>query len=311
MTPSKSVRQVVAGGVSGCVAKTIIAPMDRVKILLQAQHPYYKQYGVFSAMFQIAKREGVIALWKGNSMMMLRIFPYASMQFFAYENFKLFYTKHFGKRPLNNMLSGSSAGVAAVLSTYPLDMVRSRLAFQITGEHRYKGIIDAVKIIYSTEGARGFYRGIAPTLIGMVPYAGLAFYTYEGLKHMGLEFFPETLAKQDPYNDSVLVLRHWAAMMIGGFAGAIGQTVSFPCDVARRRMQLAAVLPNPEQYKSIWSTWKTVYENDGIRRGLYRGLSINYIRVIPQQAITFTVYEFMKALLRLNEPNVVNQKPSN
>lgn len=308
MATSKNARQIVAGGVAGCVSKTCIAPMDRVKILLQAQHPYYKQYGVFAALRQIIKREGILSLWKGNSMMMLRIFPYASIQFFAFERFKLFYTKRLGKRPFNSLLSGSSAGVTAVLATYPLDMVRSRLAFQITGEHRYHGIAHAVRTIYATEGIRGFYRGIAPTVLGMVPYAGLSFYTFEGLKYTGIELFPELLAKQDPYNDNVLVLRHWAAMMIGGFAGAIGQTISFPCDVARRRMQLSGVLPNPEQYRSIWSTWMAVYKADGIKRGLFRGLSINYIRVVPQQAIAFTVYEFMRAVLRLNKPNVKQDK---
>lgn len=279
--------------------------MDRVKILLQVQHPYYKHHGVFSTVIEIVKREGVLALWKGNSMMMLRIFPYASIQFFAFERFRNFYTGLFGEWHVNNLISGSSAGIAAVLVTYPMDMVRARLAFQITGEHVYNGIADAFATIYAKEGGvRGFYRGISATLAGMIPYAGFSFYTFETLKHVGIDYFPGFLAKQDPYNDEVMVLRPWASMLVGGLAGAVAQTISFPCDVARRRMQLATLLPESHQYDRLWSTWVAVYKKDGIRRGLFRGLSINYIRVIPQQAIAFTVYEFMRATLRLNEPNV-------
>ena len=298
---NKFLKQLFAGGISGCCAKTVVSPLDRTKILLQAQHPYYKQLGVFRCMWEIIKREGFVSLWKGNTVMMVRIFPYSAIQFFSFEKYKLFYQSLFGDGHVNKLLAGSSAGVTSVLSTYPLDMVRTRIAFQITGEHRYHSTINAFTTIYKTEGGfRGLYSGISATLIGMIPYAGVAFYTFNTLKETLIQYAPEIFARPDMHNQDVLVLRTWASLSCGGFAGAISQTVSFPCDVARRRMQLAGVLPESESYKTVWSTLVAIYKQNGIARGLYRGLSINYIKVVPQQAVAFTVYEFMKEIVGLN-----------
>ena len=295
-------KQLFAGGISGCIAKSVIAPLDRTKILLQAHHPYYKHYGVFRCMWEISKREGFFSLWKGNAMMMIRIFPYAACQFFCFERFKSFYGPFIGDGHFNKLLSGSSAGVISVLLTYPLDMVRARLAFQITGEHQYHSIVHAFSSIYKSEGGvQGFYRGINPTLAGMIPYAGVSFYAFNALKELLINMSPSTFARHDKNAPDVYVLKTWVSLCCGGFAGAISQTVSFPFDVARRRMQLANVLPDSHKYKTMWSTLRSVYREHGISNGLYRGLSINYIRVVPQQAVAFTVYEFTKEMIGLNK----------
>ena len=295
-------KQLFAGGISGCVAKTAIGPLDRTKILLQAHHPYYKQYGVVQCMLQISKREGFFSLWKGNTMMMIRIFPYAALQFFSFEHFKSLYLPLLGNGHVNKLVSGSSAGVVAVLCTYPLDMVRARLAFQITGEHRYESIKHAFTKIYKNEGGlKGFYSGINPTIVGMIPYAGVSFYAFNALKETLINVAPQTVARHDKNAPDVLVLKTWVSLCCGGFAGAISQTVSFPFDVARRRMQLANILPDSHKFRTMWTTLKSVYIEHGIYNGLYRGLSINYIRVVPQQAVAFTVYEFAKEIIGLNK----------
>ena len=296
------IKQLFVGGISGCCAKTVIGPFDRTKILLQAQHPYYRQYGVFRCMWEISKREGVLSLWKGNTVMMARIFPYSAIQFFSFERYKRLYQSLFGNAHFPILMAGSSAGVTSVLATYPLDMVRTRIAFQVTGEHKYQNVFHAFGSIYKHEGGfKAFYSGISATIVGMIPYAGVAFYTFNTLKDLFINFAPDVLARPDMHAPDVLVLRTWVALCCGGFAGAISQTVSFPCDVARRRMQLANVLPDPQNYKTIWSTLVTVYRQNGVAHGLFRGLSINYIKVIPQQAVAFTVYEFLKELVGLNK----------
>ncbi|CAK8671923.1 unnamed protein product [Clavelina lepadiformis] len=295
------IKQLLAGGIAGCCAKTVIGPLDRTKILLQAHHPYYREFGIFRCMWEIGRREGPMSLWKGNTMMMIRIFPYAAIQFFSFERYKNFYETLWSGWHFNKLLAGSSAGVTSVVCTYPLDMVRTRIAFQITGEHRYKNIPHAFRTIYFKEGGiRAFYRGMSATIVGMVPYAGVSFYTFTTLKDLCIKLWPGTLARQDMHSPDTLVLRTWVSLGCGGLAGAISQTVSFPCDVARRRMQLAAVLPDSHKYQGIWSTLVAVYTQHGMVKGLYRGLSINYLRVVPQQAVAFTVYEFVKELVGLN-----------
>ncbi|XP_038148833.1 graves disease carrier protein [Cyprinodon tularosa] len=304
-TPAKIdyywLRSFVAGGVAGCCAKTTIAPLDRVKILLQGQSPHYKHLGVFSTLTAVPKKEGILGLYKGNGAMMVRIFPYGAIQFMAFDKYKKLLNTRIGiSGHIHRLMAGSMAGMTAVICTYPLDVVRARLAFQVKGHHHYSGIVDVFHSIYRKEGASGFYRGLTPTLIGMAPYAGLSFFTFGTLKSLGLKNFPEQLGRPSSDNPDVLVLKTHVNLLCGGAAGAFAQTVSYPLDVARRRMQLGTALPDSDQCGSPMKTLKYVYEKYGIKRGLYRGLSLNYIRCVPSQAMAFTTYEFMKQVLHLN-----------
>ncbi|KAF3708220.1 Graves disease carrier protein [Channa argus] len=295
-------RSFAAGGVAGCCAKTTIAPLDRVKILLQAQNPHYKHLGVFSTIKAVPKKEGFLGLYKGNGAMMVRIFPYGAIQFMAFDNYKKFLSKKIGiSGHIHRLMAGSMAGMTAVICTYPLDVIRVRLAFQVKGEHRYTGIANAFHTIYLKEGGiLGFYRGLTPTLIGMAPYAGFSFFTFGTLKSLGLKHFPEMLGRPSSDNPDVLILKTRVNLLCGGVAGAIAQTISYPLDVARRRMQLGIVLPDSEKCVSLSKTLTYVYKKYGVKKGLYRGLSVNYIRCVPSQAVAFTTYEFMKQVLHLN-----------
>lgn len=142
-------KSLVAGGVAGMCSKTTVAPLDRVKILLQAQNKHYKHLGVFSGLKEIVQREAFFALYKGNFAQMIRIFPYAAMQFTAFELYKKYLGGLFQNYThIDKFLAGSAAGVTAVTITYPLDTIRARLAFQVTGEHLYTGIKHAAVTIF-------------------------------------------------------------------------------------------------------------------------------------------------------------------
>ncbi|CAL8298695.1 unnamed protein product [Merluccius merluccius] len=296
------VRSFVAGGVAGCCAKSTVAPLDRVKILLQAQNPHYKHLGVLETVRAVPKKEGYLGLYRGNGAMMVRIFPYGAIQFMAFDNYKKLLSKRLGiSGHIHHLMAGSMAGITAVICTYPLDVVRARLAFQVKGDQRYTGIINAFQTIYHKEGGvPGFYRGLGPTVIGMAPYAGFSFFTFDTLKSLGLKHFPELLGRRSSDNPDVLVLKTHVNLLCGGMAGAIAQTISYPLDVARRRMQLGAVLPDSEKCLKLRKTLQYVYNEYGVKKGLYRGLSLNYIRCVPSQAVAFTTYEFMKQVLHLN-----------
>ncbi|XP_066549207.1 solute carrier family 25 member 16 isoform X1 [Amia ocellicauda] len=296
------IRSFVAGGVAGCCAKSTIAPLDRVKILLQAQNPHYSHLGVFETLCAVPKKEGYLGLYKGNGAMMVRIFPYGAIQFMSFDNYKKFLNKKLGiSGHVHRLMAGSMAGMTAVICTYPLDVIRARLAFQVKGEHGYTGIANAFQTIYKHEGGvKGFYRGLTPTLIGMAPYAGFSFFTFGTLKSLGLAHAPELLGKPSSDNPDVLVLKAHVNLLCGGIAGAIAQTISYPLDVARRRMQLGTILPDSEKCLTLTKTLKYVYTKYGVKGGLYRGLSLNYIRCVPSQAVAFTTYELMKQVLHLN-----------
>lgn len=195
-------------------SKTTVAPLDRIKILLQAHQTHYKHLGVFSGLMHIVKKESFLALYKGNGAQMVRIFPYAATQFTAFEIYKKvswdemmwnckasqkfpfqYFARLFGPTPYikhaDKFFAGAGAGLTAVTLTYPLDTIRARLAFQVTGEHKYTGILHTATTILKEEGGvRGLYRGFVPTLMGMVPYAGLSFYCFEVLKYACMKYSP-------------------------------------------------------------------------------------------------------------------------
>jgi len=294
-------KTLLAGGIAGCCAKTTVAPFDRVKILLQAQNRHYRHLGVISTANTVCKHEGMAGLFKGNGAQMVRIFPYAAIQFASYEHYKRFLKKLKLPSQMDKLAAGSLAGMTAVSLTYPLDVIRARLAFQVAGENMYTGVVDAFKVILTQEGGmRALYKGIVPTMLGMAPYAGLSFYCFETLKKICIDHFPGTLGKPSSSSNNGLVLILPAKLICGGLAGAFAQTVSYPLDVARRKMQLARMLPDPHKFSNWYNTLCVVVKEDGIRKGLYRGLSVNYIKVTPMVAVSFSTYELMKQVLGLD-----------
>ena len=166
----------------------------------------------------------------------------------------------------------------------------------------YTGIANAAVRIFKDEGgARALYRGFVPTLMGMVPYAGLSFYSFEYLKYGCIKYLPSFTCHPCPKNTGGVVLAVPAKLICGGLAGAIAQSISYPLDVTRRRMQLALMNPDTKHYaKGMFSTLKYIYINHGVVKGLYRGMSINYMRAIPMVAVSFSTYELMKQLLNLD-----------
>ncbi|KAJ8975240.1 hypothetical protein NQ317_007360 [Molorchus minor] len=281
-------KNLLCGGIAGMVSKTAVAPLDRVKILLQAHSRHHESHGVWSGFKHVSRREGILALYKVYSIS---------------EIYKKLLDGIFGEMShIDKFLAGAGAGLTSVTLTYPLDTIRARLAFQITGEHLYSGIAHAASTIFKEEGGiRALYRGFTPTLMGMVPYAGLSFYCFEYLKFGCMKYLPRLTCKPYDKNTGGLVLSVPAKLICGGLAGAVAQSVSYPLDVTRRRMQLAMMNPDTHHFaKGMFSTLGKIYGDHGIIKGLYRGMSINYMRAIPMVAVSFSTYELCKQIMNLD-----------
>ncbi|KAG8762834.1 hypothetical protein FRC11_007551 [Ceratobasidium sp. 423] len=215
------IRTGIAGGTAGCIAKTVVAPLDRVKILFQTSNPNFQKYsgtwtGAFRAIRDINQTNGLAGLFQGHSATLLRVFPYAAIKFLAYDrvHYALMPTRA-DETNLKRFFAGAFSGTLSVFLTYPLELIRVRMAYQTQSSSRH-AFVDAVRAIYAegkvhpppsvvhtsvhansssavatmtkasplftTFPVSKFYRGFSVTLIGMVPYAGTSFLAWGALR---------------------------------------------------------------------------------------------------------------------------------
>jgi len=313
-----ALRSGLAGGVAGCVAKTVVAPLDRVKILFQASNPDFQKYagtwrGAFTAGADIYQRVGFRGLFQGHSATLLRIFPYAGIKFMAYDQIHLLLMPtRASETNVRRFIAGSLCGVISVFCTYPLELVRVRLAFQTRSIQAKQGVSyrptlsSTISTIYSeskqldTTTLTGrskpaliarfpllsFYRGFMVTVMGMIPYAGTSFLTWGYLRSIYVPLLPSgRSSRATPVRD----------LVIGAISGAISQTVSYPFEVIRRRMQVGG-LTQPTKWMPLNETVASIWKKSGWR-GFFVGLGIGYLKIIPMTAVSFAVWEGGKRFL--------------
>ncbi|CAN4108380.1 unnamed protein product [Withania somnifera] len=306
-------KSLVAGGVAGGVSRTAVAPLERLKILLQVQNPHNIKYnGTISGLKYIWRTEGFKGLFKGNGTNCARIVPNSAVKFFSYEQASkgilYLYQQQTGNEdaqltPLLRLGAGACAGIIAMSATYPMDMVRGRITVQTEkSPYQYRGMVHALSTILREEGRRALYKGWLPSVIGVIPYVGLNFAVYESLK--------DWLVKTKPLGlvDDSAELGVITRLACGAVAGTVGQTVAYPLDVVRRRMQMvgwkdAASIVTGDgrsktslEYSGMVDTFRKTVRYEGFR-ALYKGLVPNSVKVVPSIAIAFVTYEQVKDLL--------------
>lgn len=284
---NKIITSLIAGAVAGAVAKTVIAPLDRTKIHFQISNIQFSVRDAYVFLCNTWRNEGFLALWRGNSATMARIIPYAAIQYTAHEQYKrvlMCNSKRKHLPPAKRFIVGSMAGVTASSMTYPLDLVRARMA--VTAKDRYHNLFEVIVKIKKEEGLRTLYRGFVPTLYGSVIYSGLGFCTYETLKKWHAEY--------NKGKDLTLAER----LCFGACAGLLSQSASYPLDIIRRRMQTAGVTGHSHDYRSVSETFRIILKEEGFRRGLYKGLSINWVKGPIAVGVSFATFDVTTLWLR-------------
>lgn len=317
-------------------AKTVVAPLDRVKILFQASNPQFAKYtgswtGLVAAIRDIKRSEGPRGLYKGHSATLLRIFPYAAIKFLAYEQIRAFIIpSHDKETSIRRLVSGSLAGITSVFFTYPLELVRVRLAFETKKSSR-SSLTDICRQIYNERitppstgaashasntvaaaesvsstvtkavprsGFANFYRGFGPTILGMLPYAGMSFLTHDTvgdwLRHPSVAQYTtipdsESKPKKGSRHPQLTAA---AELFSGALAGLVSQSSSYPLEVIRRRMQVGGAVGDGRRLGLV-ETGRKIYLERGFR-GFWVGLTIGYMKVVPMVATSFFVYERLK-----------------
>ncbi|CAA0836365.1 Mitochondrial substrate carrier family protein [Striga hermonthica] len=190
-----TVPQLLAGGIAGAFSKTCTAPLARLTILFQVQGMHsdissMSKPSIWREAARIVNEEGLRAFWKGNLVTIAHRLPYSAVNFYSYEQYKRILRSIPGldgqRRNAHgdifvHFVGGGLAGITAASATYPLDLVRTRLAAQRNAIY-YQGIRHALHTICRDEGFFGLYKGLGATLLGVGPSIAISFSVYESLR---------------------------------------------------------------------------------------------------------------------------------
>lgn len=285
--PSSRLRTVhffISGAIAGTVSRTVIAPYDRVRILLQLR----RADTLWSAFRDIYLADGVAGYFRGNGINCVRAFWSKGLLFGLNDTFKQFLSQIASKWSLNpksaafSLLSGSLAGTTTQLMTYPLDVIRTRVS-GCFGTSKYKGLIRTFLVMLHEEGPTSLYKGITPTLWGGVAYEGVKFLAYDKCREWC----------QRKQREGALPQWVNVAPVAGAMAGVIAIAVTHPNDTVRRRMQFAGSAESTVHFRNTLHAYRYIVTHEGVR-SLYRGMASGLLRTVPGAAVQFGIYQGLK-----------------
>lgn len=186
--------------------------------------------------------------------------------------------------PGERFVAGAAAGAVAQTAIYPLELIRTRLALAEAG--RYRGIAHAARCIVRQEGWHAFYRGLAPSLLGILPYAGVDIATFELLKEWLLDAYD---GRPPPA----------AVLAAGAASSSVAQFCSYPLALVRTRLQAQGVGGAPLKYRGMGDVLSRALAREGVR-GLYKGITPNLAKMAPAAGISWFVFEEVKKMLGLD-----------
>lgn len=289
-----------AGGISGAVAKTATAPIERVKLIIQTQdsNPLIrsgevKRYtGIVNCFSRVASEQGIGAFWRGNFVNVIRYFPTQAFNFAFKDVIKVMFPKYdkktdFGKFFMVNMASGGLAGAGSLCIVYPLDYARTRLASDVgSGKRQFSGLSDClVKTAKGPSGVLGLYNGFGVSVAGIIPYRGVYFGMYD------------TLADINPYKkDANNFIRLASVFAIAQVTAISAGYASYPMDTVRRRLQMQSEKPQAEWlYKGTMDCFAKVMKEEGIT-AFFKGAGANALRTVGS-ALVLVLYGEIKVML--------------
>uniref|UniRef100_A0A3B5MQX8 EF-hand domain-containing protein n=1 Tax=Xiphophorus couchianus TaxID=32473 RepID=A0A3B5MQX8_9TELE len=254
---------VLSAGLADAVSRTATAPIDRLKTQLQVLGSK-----AFSQGFQELREGGLRSMWQGNVVNVLKGTPQSTLQCLIYAQVRsqenLTVQQRFGL--------GCVSGTVAHAAFYPLEVLKVRLNLQQTGT--YHGVVACARSIYKHESMSSFYRGFRPSILCMIPYAGVECAVHQSIM---------SWAKSNPTysSDSKLFFFSFVAF-------ASGQISSYPLAVIRTQQQAQAFISDSHPVSGVLSGLTRIYERNGFR-GYYNGMGASFVRAIPCTLINYSL----------------------
>jgi len=288
-------------GAAAVISKTVAAPIERVKLLVQNQGEMLKTgrlkepyKGVIDCTKRVMADEGLLSFWRGNLANCIRYFPTQALNFAFKDKIKAAFGTSkldssaviFGK----NVASGGAAGASSLLFVYSLDYARTRLANDAkaakkTGgvaERQFNGLIDVYKKTLASDGVAGLYRGFVISCVGIIVYRGCYFGFYDTLKPM--------LLSKDAGLFSSFLLGYGVTVSAG--------LVSYPVDTIRRRMMMTS--GEAVKYSGSLDCFFKILKTEGVA-ALFKGAGANILRGVAGAGVLAGFDKFQKLYIDLKE----------
>ncbi|KAK8641676.1 hypothetical protein V6N13_011057 [Hibiscus sabdariffa] len=321
---TREVGEFLSGALAGAMTKAVLAPLETIRtfgiycddscgrlisflvlqcfplILLTRMVVGVGSKNITGSFVEIIEQQGWQGLWAGNGINMIRIIPTQAIELATYECVKRTMTSaqekwdgiespklQIGRLNVNFSLSwisptavaGAAAGIVSTLACHPLEVIKDRLT---VSPEIYPSLSIAITKIYRDGGVGALYAGLSPTLVGMLPYSSCYYFMYDKLK----KSYCQSKKKNSLNRPEMLVL--------GALAGFTASTISFPLEVARKRLMVGAL--QGKCPPNMVAALADIIRDEGVK-GLYRGWGASCLKVMPSSGITWMFYEAWKDIL--------------
>lgn len=264
----------VLSGVAAVSSKTISAPIERIKMVVQNQDEMIRQgrldrpfKGIMDCTSWIMKNEGFAAFWRSNFTNCIRYFPTQALNFSfkgqikRVDALKPSKKDSYGLALAKNIAAGGIAGGGSLMFVYSLDYARTRLANDLKGkggERQFTGLFDVYRKTLAADGIAGLYRGFVISFVGIFVYRGMYFGLYDTV-------IP-TLG------DNVSLPVKFA---VGYVVTVVAGLASYPIDTIRRRMMMTS--GTGKAYSGSLDCAAQIFKKEGVK-SFFKGAGANILR---------------------------------
>ena len=294
--PASPATNLIAGGAAGMMEALACHPLDTIKVRMQLSRrgrtPGTKRRGFYQTGKDIVKRETVFGLYKGLGAVLTGIIPKMAIRFTSYESYKQTLADENGiVTSRKTFLAGLAAGVTeAVCVVTPMEVVKIRMQAQYHSLSdpldipKYRSAPHAALTVVREEGISTLWRGVSLTALRQGTNQAVNFTAYTEFKALLQKWQPQ-------YADSPLP--GYQTTLIGLISGAMGPFSNAPIDTIKTRLQKTPGEPGQSAIARITTIARDMFRQEGAK-AFYKGITPRVMRVAPGQAVTFTVYEYLK-----------------
>ncbi|KAM7183932.1 Mitochondrial carrier domain containing protein [Rhypophila sp. PSN 637] len=306
--PTSVATNLIAGGGAGMMEALVCHPLDTIKVRMQlsrrGRQPGMAKRGFIRTGVEIVKKETPLGLYKGLGAVMTGIVPKMAIRFTSFEWYKQLLANKETHVVSGQALffAGLAAGVTeAVAVVTPMEVIKIRLQAQYHSMAdpldipKYRNAAHALYTVVKEEGFGALYRGVSLTALRQGSNQAVNFTAYT--------YFKKWLNEYQPQYEGVN-LPSYQTTLIGLVSGAMGPLSNAPIDTIKTRLQKTPAEPGTSALQRIARIASDMFKQEGFH-AFYKGITPRIMRVAPGQAVTFTVYEFLKEKLEKSGPSVL------